>query len=110
MIRSLWAKIVSWGWDYSYELTEDHTKPARIGRNSVSVSFDDCNIEESDPSITLHDPIRFRVQQVSGGTVIETKYYDHKKDEERVKLHIVTPEENLAESIGKIVTMELLQK
>jgi hypothetical protein len=50
------------------------------------------------------------VQQVSGGTVIETKWYDYKKDEERVKLHIVTPEENLAESIGKIVTMELLQK
>ena len=50
------------------------------------------------------------MQQVSGGTVIETKWYDHKKDEERVKLHIVTPEENLSESIGKIVTMELLQK
>jgi hypothetical protein len=110
MIRSLWAKIVAWGWDYSYELTEDRTKPARIGRNSVSVSFDDCDIAESDPGINLPDPIRFRVQQVSGGTVIETKYYDHKKDEERVKLHIVTPEENLSESIGKIVTMELLQK
>jgi hypothetical protein len=33
-----------------------------------------------------------------------------KKDENRIKLHIVTQEENLAESIGKIVTMELLQK
>jgi len=42
--------------------------------------------------------------------VIETKWYDPKKDEERVKLHIVTPEENLSESIGKIVTMELLQR
>jgi hypothetical protein len=110
MIRSLWAKIVSWGWDYSYELSESHNKPARIGRSGINVSFDDCDVMESDPSIDLPDPIRFRVQQVSGGTVIETKYYDHKKDEERVKLHIVTPEENLSESIGKIVTMELLQK
>jgi hypothetical protein len=42
--------------------------------------------------------------------VIESKHYDPKKDDFRVKLHIVTPEENLAESIGKIVTMELLQK
>jgi len=91
-------------------LVDTDSRPARIVRNSVSVSFDDCDIEESDPGINLPDPIRFRVQQVSGGTVIETKYYDHKKDEERVKLHIVTPEENLAESIGKIVTMELLQK
>jgi len=86
------------------------SRPARIGRNNVSVSFDDCDIEESDPGISLNDPIRFRVQQVSGGTVVETKWYDPKKDEERVKLHIITPEENLSESIGKIVTMELLQR
>ena len=110
MIRSLWARLVAWGWDYSYELTEDNSKPARIGRSSISVSFDDCDVVESDPSITLHDPIRFRVQQVSGGTVVETKWYDPKKDEDRVRLHIITPDENLSESIGKIVTMELLQK
>jgi hypothetical protein len=110
MIRSLWARLVAWGWDYSYELTEDTSKPVRISRSSISVSFDDCDIAESDPSITLHDPIRFRVQQVSGGTVVETKWYDPKKDEDRVRLHIITPEENLSESIGKIVTMELLQK
>jgi hypothetical protein len=85
-------------------------RPARlIGRSSISVSFDDCDVKPND-RLELPDPIRFRVQQVSGGTVIETKYYDHKKDEERIKLHIVTPEENLSESIGKIVTMELLQK
>jgi hypothetical protein len=86
-----------------------HTS-SRIGRSgSISVSLDDDDIDEVD-RLDLPDPIRFRVQQVSGGTVIETKYYDHKKDEERVKLHIVTPDENLSESIGKIVTMELLQK
>jgi hypothetical protein len=109
MIRWLWAKIVAWGWDFSYELSEEKSKPARIGRGSISVSFDDCDVETKD-CLELPDPIRFRVQQVSGGTVIETKYYDHKKDEERIKLHIVTPDENLSESIGKIVTMELLQK
>ena len=68
--------------------------------------IEDC----SDNGIDLPDPINFKVQQVNGGTVIETRYYDSKKDDHRVKLHIVTPEENLAESIGKIVTMELLQK
>ena len=89
-------------------LLDADSRPTSRGR--ISVSLADCDVMESDPSIDLPDPIRFRVQQVSGGTVIETKYYDHKKDEERVKLHIVTPEENLSESIGKIVTMELLQK
>jgi len=93
-------------------LVDDSSKLARIGRanrGSISVMLDDCDVEPVD-RLELPDPIRFRVQQVSGGTVVETKWYDHKKDEERVKLHIVTPDENLSESIGKIVTMELLQK
>ena len=98
MIRMLWAKIVSWGWDYSYQLT-DRNQDRLIG-----ISDDD------ESSIDLPDPIRFKVQQVSGGTLVETRWYDCKKDENRIKLHIVTQEENLAESIGKIVTMELLQK
>ena len=76
------------------------------GRLSSFDEIEDCSVS----GIDLPDPIRFRVQQVNGGTVVETTWYDHKKDENRVKLHIVTPEENLAESIGKIVTMELLQR
>jgi len=92
--------------------TEDsRPTPARIGRGSIQVTLDDglCNdIVES--GIELPDPINFRVQTVSGGTVVESRWYDHKKDEHRIKLHIVTPDENLSESIGKIVTMELLQK
>ena len=84
-------------------------KVVATARSRFNRDFDEVGVDDP-PGIDLPDPIRFRVQQVSGGTVIETKWYDPKKDEERVKLHIVTPEENLAESIGKIVTMELLQK
>jgi len=90
-------------------LVGGHAEIKVVGRNQLSRDFDeiaDC----SDNSIDLPDPITFKVQQVNGGTVIETRYYDPKKDDHRVKLHIVTPEENLSESIGKIVTMELLQK
>jgi hypothetical protein len=50
------------------------------------------------------------VQAVEGGTLIETRWHDDKRDEYVRKLHIVTQEENLAEAIGKIVTMELLKK
>jgi len=99
MIRLIWAKIVKWAWDYSYELSDPRDR-------LISVSLG----EDEESGIDLPDPIRFKVQQVSGGTVVETKWYDYKKDENRVKLHIVTSDENLAESIGKIVTMELLQK
>ena len=81
----------------------------RGGSGSISICLDD-GVDDSPSGIDLPDPIVFKVQAVSGGTVVETKWYDYKKDEQRVKLHIITQDENLSESIGKIVTMELLQK
>ena len=87
-------------------------RPATINRRthgSISVCLDD-GLDDSPNGIDLPDPIVFKVQAVSGGTVVESKWYDYKKDEQRIKLHIITQEENLAESIGKIVTMELLQR
>ena len=89
----------------------EDSRPSRIGRGNISVSLiDDELCDDSPSSIDLSDPIIFKVQAVSGGTIVESRWYDHKKDESRVKLHIITQEENLSESIGKIVTMELLQK
>jgi hypothetical protein len=86
------------------------SRPSRIGRGNISISLDDELCDDSPNGIDLPDPIIFKVQAVSGGTIVESRWYDHKKDESRVKLHIITQEENLSESIGKIVTMELLQK
>jgi hypothetical protein len=87
------------------------SRPSSLGLGNISVSLGDEQLCDDSPSgIDLPDPIVFKVQAVSGGTIVESRWYDHKKDENRVKLHIITQEENLAESIGKIVTMELLQK
>jgi hypothetical protein len=89
--------------------TED-SKSIGIGRGNISISLGDELCDDRPSGIDLPDPITFKVQAVSGGTVLESRWYDYKKDENRVKLHIITQEENLSESIGKIVTMELLQK
>ena len=108
MIRWLWSNLMKWGWDFNRDIREDEIKVSRKGRaisNSLSIIDDDIS-----NGIELPDPIRFSVQAVNGGTLIETKWYDYKKDEQRVKLHIVTSDQDLSESIGKIVTMELLQK
>jgi hypothetical protein len=87
------------------------SKPSGIGRGNISISLGDEQLCDDSPSgIELPDPINFKVQAVSGGTIVESRWYDHKKDENRTKLYIITKEENLSESIGKIVTMELLQK
>ena len=85
-------------------------EPSRIGHGNISVSLNESLCDDSPSNIDLPDPIVFKVQAVSGGTIVESRWYDYKKDENRTKLHIITQEENLSESIGKIVTMELLQK
>jgi hypothetical protein len=112
MIRYLWDKMLKWGWDYNRDLrnndsVESH-RPARLrsihGSQTISLCDDDID------SIDLTDPISFKVEAVQGGTLVETRWYDHKRDESIRKLHIVTGNENLADAIGKIVTMELLKR
>ena len=109
MIRWLWSNLMKWGWDFNRNIRDDEVKVARRrGRGAIPNSLAMCEDESS--GIDLPDPIRFTVQAVNGGTIIETRWYDQKKDESRVKLHIVTSDQDLSESIGKIVTMELLQR
>jgi hypothetical protein len=98
---------MKWGWDYGRELPDDTLVP--LARIRGSRSRDEL-VLVSDNEIELVDPIRFSVQTVSGGTLIETRWHDDKRDEYVRKLHIVTQDENLAEAIGKIVTMELLKR
>jgi hypothetical protein len=93
---------MKWSWDFN----RDGRLGARPKQETYLISSSD---DEKSP-IDLPDPIRFKVQAVNGGTIVETRWYDQKKDESRIKLHIVTSDQDLSESIGKIVTMELLQK
>jgi len=108
MIRYLWDKMLKWGWDYNRDLRDDDRpiskKELRRLSNTISIS------DDIDDRIDLHNPITFKVEAVQGGTLVETRWYDHKKDENERKLNIVTGDENLAEAIGKIVTMELLKR
>ena len=105
MIRWLWSRVMKWGWDYGRDIDDGLVPLARRkGRYDV-VSLDDI-----DSTIELPDPITFRVQAITGGTLVETRWYNPKSDEPIRKLHIVNDNENLAEAIGKIVTMELIRK
>jgi hypothetical protein len=88
--------MMKWGWDFNHDLRENNPVYALGSRH--------------DGSIELSDPVTFKIQTVLGGTLIETSYYNNKKEERRSKLYVITPEENLSDSVGKIVTMELLQK
>ena len=55
------------------------------------------------------DPMVLKVFRANGGTVIETRKYDRLKDRSFNQLHVITHDQDLGESIGKIITMESLR-
>ena len=55
------------------------------------------------------EPIRFNIFRANGGTVVQTHMYDRQKDRSFQQLHIVRNDQDLGESLSKIVTMESLR-
>jgi len=109
MIRWLWSRMMKWGWDFSRDL-DDNNIHVPLARRQNKYDVVSIGIDDFDSGIDMHSPISFRVESVSGGTLVETRWYNDKTDNNERKLHIVGPDENLSEAIGKIVTMELLKR
>lgn len=54
--------------------------------------------------------IRLAAYKANGGMVIETNFYDRRKDQNHRTLHIITDDKDLGKEIGKIITMESLKQ
>ena len=65
-------------------------------------------IDESSPSIDSNG-FKLQVYKANGGIVVETRNYDHRRDENRNSLYVVTEDKDLGAEIGKIITMENLK-
>lgn len=73
----------------------------------------DCDVV----SISTRDPVghigkegmNFTIHSAAGGYILEYRVYDRKNDRNDNKLHIINQDQDLGESIGKIVTMEILR-
>ena len=70
------------------------------GDNQVLVKAD--RIRESDSPDG--NPIRLHVYPASGGTVIETRVYDHVKDRNNTNLYVIHSDADMGEEIAKIIT------
>ena len=55
------------------------------------------------------EPLRLSIYRANGGTIVETRVYDRQKDRSSTQLHIVGNEQDLGESLSKIITMESLR-
>jgi hypothetical protein len=61
------------------------------------------------PSIDSDRSIRFTMHKASGGTIIETSFYDRQKDRHQSGLHVITDDKDISKELGKIITMETLK-
>jgi hypothetical protein len=77
--------------------------------------YDDSNevpmaIERDDNDLREEQAINFSVIPAAGGRIVQVRVYDHRKDHNVTKLHIITPEENLADSLAQILQIEQLSR
>lgn len=70
--------------------------------------FDKIQVDDS-PSLDSDKGIRFNVYKASGGTIIETRFYDRVKDRSHNSLHVIVDGDDIGKAIGKIITMETLK-
>ena len=53
--------------------------------------------------------MNFIVYRANGGMMVEYNRYDDRKDQHYCELHIVHPDQDLGEALGKIITFESLK-
>jgi hypothetical protein len=73
---------------------------------AVEVARDDDDDLRIDHDMALH----FSVIPAAGGKIVRIQYYDRAKDRNINKLSIITPDENLAESLAQILQIEMLSR
>lgn len=71
------------------------------------VELEPLNRDSDSPQ--LHgEPIRLNVYVANGGTIVETRVYDHHKDHHRNTLYVVNSDTDLGEELSKIITLTSL--
>jgi hypothetical protein len=74
------------------------------GQDSIVVERDETDISDHENSIN------FNVINASGGRIVQVRFYDRKTDRHTNKLHIITPEEDLATSLAHILAIETMSR
>ena len=64
----------------------------------------------SPDTVSLPDPLTFKVQTAQGGTIVEVQSWDKKNDEYITKMHVIAEGGNIADEVGKMVVMEMLRR
>jgi hypothetical protein len=96
-----WLRIKIRRWLDHHESMDEAFVNSKRSRNSIVSARDSHELDG--------EPIRFNVFRANGGTVVQTHMYDRQKDRSFQQLHIVGHDQDLGESLSKILTMESLR-
>ena len=92
---------------FANKVEESWNRPKAIkasSKNEIMVGNDDR------PSIgSNRHRMNFTVYRANGGMMVEYNRYDERKDHHHCELHIVHPDQDLGEALGKIITFESLK-
>jgi hypothetical protein len=102
MIRKSLYKLFRWVNDYNSVSvpSEDYNSSNRGRGLSTKRSPDNC---------IGKDGMNFTIHPAAGGYILEYRVYDHRTERNDNKLHIINEDQDLGESIGKIITLEILR-
>ena len=96
MIRRTLYNFIKWIYNYQHE-NEIYAKTAVAG-NTIRVS-DEADI----------DGLRFTVMPARGGTIIQMRTYDRKRDENNHTTYVIPEGADIAVEVGRIVSLELIK-
>lgn len=92
MIRHGLYRFMKWIWDYN----QDYSKVAVAG-----------TIREGNEADI--EGMRFTVMPARGGTIIQMRVYDRKRDENNNTTYVIPEGEDIAQEVGRIVSLEMLK-
>jgi hypothetical protein len=97
-----WLKLRLRNWvNSAYDTEFEYVNNAKRKSNQPIATRDSKELDG--------EPLRFNIFRANGGTVVQTHVYDRQKDRNLQQLHIVGHDQDLGESLGKIITMESLR-
>ena len=67
-------------------------------------------IDRDENDLREEQSINFSIIPAAGGRIVQVRVYDHRKDHSVTKLHIITSDEDLAESLAHILQIEQLSR
>jgi hypothetical protein len=108
MINWLCSRIT---WAGLQHLVNRDDKESEIGRTAdliyrrrLTVVHDD----HADETVDV-EGLSFRVMPALGGTIVQIKSYDEKRDRTITNTHVIPEGEDIAECVGRIVSLEILR-